>query len=107
MLNFFNELIHNLSSRNEIKNSKFIKELENAVIKEPLFTLDRFEGEYAVLENRANCEMINVSTNSVSKDAKPGCILKFENGVYIVDEIETKKAQEKVKGLVDKLYKKK
>lgn len=38
---------------------------------------------------------------------KYGCILKFENGVYLVDELETKKAQEKVKDLVNKLYRKK
>ena len=38
---------------------------------------------------------------------KSGSILKFENNLYIVDELETKKAQEKVKNLVDKLYKKK
>lgn len=36
-----------------------------------------------------------------------GCILKYENDLYIVDELETKKAREKVKDLVNKLYKKK
>ena len=41
------------------------------------------------------------------KMRKYGCILKLENGIYVVDEIETKKAQEKVKNLVNKLYKKK
>ena len=35
-----------------------------------------------------------------------GCILKFENNVYVVDVLETKKAQEKVESLVNKLYKK-
>jgi len=106
MLNFFNELFHNLSAKNDSKNSRFIEELEKSIKKEPLFTLDRFEGDIAILENRLNGEMINVNSSSISKNAKPGCVLKFENEVYIVDELETKKAQEKVKNLVDKLYKK-
>lgn len=36
-----------------------------------------------------------------------GCILKLKNDVYVVDELETKKTGEKVKDLLDKLYKKK
>lgn len=107
MLNIFNELFRNLSTRNESKNSNFIEELEKSIKKEALYTLDRFEGDFAILENRTNGEMINVSSNSISKDANPGFILKLENDVYVVDEIETKKTQEKVKNLIDKLYKKK
>lgn len=71
MLNFLNQLIHNLSNRSENKNSNFIEELEQSIKKEPLFTLDRFEDDIAVLENRANGEMLNVKSSSISKDAKP------------------------------------
>lgn len=106
MLNFFNQLIHNLSNKLEIKNNNFIEELANSLKRETLYTLDRFEGDIAVLENRTNGEMLNVNCNSLSKNAKVGCILKLENGLYIVDELETKKAQEKVRTLVDELYKK-
>jgi len=70
MLNFFNELFHNLSTKNESKNSDFIKELEKSVKKEPLFTLDRFEGDIAVLENRANGQILNVKASLISKEAK-------------------------------------
>ena len=69
-MNLFNELFHNLSSRNENKNSNFIDELEKSVKKETLFTLDRFEGEFAVLENRTNGEMLNIEASLISKDAK-------------------------------------
>ena len=70
MLNFFNELFHNLSTKNESKNSNFIDELEKSIKKEPLFTLDRFEKDFAVLENRTNGEMLNVDSNLISKDAQ-------------------------------------
>ena len=69
MLNFLNGLFHNLSTRNECKNSNFIDELEKLIKKEPLFTLDRFEEDFAVLENRTNGEMLNVDSNLISKDA--------------------------------------
>lgn len=69
MLNFLNELFHNLSTRNESKNSNFIDELEKSIKKEPLFTLDRFEENYAILENRTNGEMLHVDSNFISKDA--------------------------------------
>ena len=69
MLSFFNELFHNLSTRNECKNSNFIDELQKSVKKEPLFTLDRLEENFAVLENRSNGEMLNVDSSLISKEA--------------------------------------
>ena len=70
MLKFFNELINNLSNKVENKNSDFIDELNKCLKKEPLFTLDRFEGEFAVLENRINGKMLNVQSSLIPKDAK-------------------------------------
>lgn len=70
MLNFFNDLFNNLSSRNANKNSNFIDELEKSLKKDTLFTLDRFEENFAVLENKSNSEILNVESQLIPKGAK-------------------------------------
>lgn len=78
----FSDLAKSIS--NEVKHNKiidtFINELEeglkrmnNSNIEE--FTIDRFEGNIAVCENRKTKEMINVKVENLPKGAKEGNIL--------------------------------
>ena len=51
----------------------------------PEFTIDRFESNYAVLENRNNSIIRNVSKHLIPEDAVVGDVLRFENNIYSID----------------------
>ena len=72
-----------------------------------LFTLDRFEGDFAICENKTTGEMINIPKELIASSAKAGAILKIENGKYVLDEEETAKAQREIKDLANNLFKRK
>lgn len=108
-LNFFKE--SNLSrgkkplnSRNGLVNS-FIKELSNSLEKE-LYTLDRFEGDLAVCQNRKTGEIKNIDRNEIPKEAEEGQVLKWNGNKYEIDYKETDIARERVRSKFDRLMKK-
>ena len=70
------------------------------------YTIDRFEGEYAVCEDCESEEIVNILRNKIEAKAKEGDIIKLVDDKYVVDEEETKKAREEIKELMDKLWKK-
>lgn len=90
--NLFNNLcktISSNSSNNFIDN--FINELKNFLDKNSssLYTLDRFEGDFAILENRSTKKMTDIPISNIPSNAKEGDILKLSNGSYIIDYEET------------------
>ena len=67
------------------------------------FTIDRFEGEFAILEDE-NRNIENILRSFLPIDAKEGDILiKQDNGNFIIDHIATKLRKEKMKKLLDGL----
>ena len=68
------------------------------------FIIDRFEGELAVLEREAG------GTFDVLKSELPSCkegdVLVYDNGIYIVDEEETKRRKEIISEKIRKLFEK-
>jgi maltodextrin utilization protein YvdJ len=87
--------------------NNLIKELENKLknMEEgQQITIDRFEGEYAVCENRQTNEMINIKKEDLPKNVKEGTILKFENNKYIIDEKEQENVEQRIKQKMDKLW---
>lgn len=83
-----------------------IKKLEK-VPKDTLFTLDRYESNYAVCENRTTGEMYDIPKSMVDSSVREGKILKFENGKYRVDYEESIKQSKVIKELVEKVTKSK
>lgn len=71
------------------------------------FSIDRFEGDFAVCQRRETSEIINIPIKDLPENAKPGSILKLENGIYLLDLEETQKEQKIVKNMVSSLFKKK
>ena len=59
-----------------------------------LFTLDRYESDYAVCENRTTGEMFDIPRLMVDSYARDGDILKLENGKYRIDYNENEKQRE-------------
>ena len=51
----------------------------------PEFTINRFEGNYVVLENRNNSIIRNVPKHLIPEDAVVGDFLRFQNNIYSID----------------------
>lgn len=102
-------MILEINNNDKKNNSKdFSSELNNYIEKtKTSFSIDRFEGDFAVCENRETGEFINIPLTKLPKNIKEGSILKFESRNYILDIGSTKKAQEEIKNLVDNLFKRK
>ena len=96
--NFIDELKSYLSM------TETLEQLEKASDNN-FFTLDRYEGNYAVCENRATGEMYDIPKFLVDSHAKDGDILILENGKFEIDFKETEKQKEIVRNLVDRINK--
>ena len=66
-----------------------------------LFTLDRYEGNYAVCENRTTGEMVDIPRAMVELHAKESDILRREGQSFVVDKEATKATREEIKKLLD------
>lgn len=84
-------------SQDEIELAKKLDAIEE-------FTIDRFEGEIAVLEDRKTGNMINVNKNKIPDIATEGEILKRINGKYIVDKEKTQEVSDRIKNKMDDLW---
>jgi len=71
-------------------------------IRSPFFTLDRFEGDFAVLENRDTGRMRNVSKHLIPEGAIDGDILRFENNVFSIDHEAAETARTEIRELLDR-----
>lgn len=98
----------NIENNNKTNiNNSFSKELKKSIEKKSHFSIDRFEGEFAICENKETNEMVNIHKSLLPKNCKEGDILKLENGVYIIDKISTNTEQKEIKNMVNNLFKKK
>ena len=66
--------------------------------------IDRFEGEYAVIEQDIG-KFINVNKDNLPINAKEGDVLIYENGIYKIDISEKEKIKEEVLKLQNSLWK--
>lgn len=87
-------------------NNSFSNELKNKLEKTTFFSIDRFEDDFAICENKTTGEMVNIKKSLLPESSKEGDILKFENGVYIIDKDATQNAQTEIKNMVNNLFKK-
>ena len=85
--NFLDELVNQLGILDAKEKLKKLPE-------DTLFTLDRYESEYAVCENRTTGEMFDIPRLMVDPYARDGDILKLENGKYRIDYNENEKQRE-------------
>lgn len=98
----------NIGNNNkQLSTNSFSKELENSIKQESLFSIDRFEGEFAVCENKETSEIVNIKKSLLPENCKVGDIIKFKNGVYLIDEITTQNEKDEIKTMVNNLFKRK
>ena len=67
------------------------------------YVIDRFEGNYAILENQDTYEIIDVKRNELPNDAKEGSVLSFENDIYTLDIYATNQRKEDILKIFSKL----
>ena len=69
------------------------------------FTVDRFEGDFAVLENRNTGKMIDVKKENLPENVKEGDILDKINGKYTLNKEKTLETKNRIKDKMQKLWK--
>lgn len=68
------------------------------------FTIDRFEDNVVVLENRKTQEIINLKKEELPEKIETGDILKKINGKFWVDKAETKKVKNRIEQKMNHLW---
>ena len=104
-LEIFNQIQEKVTDmKNDIKQNTTSEEMELAKKLDAIeeYSVDRFEGEYAVLENRKTNEIKNVKKDMLPGNIKEGSILQYINGKYTYNE---KRTQEEVNRIQDKMNK--
>ena len=103
-ISLLNEILNR--GQNDIDVNQFKRELTNKFEEmENRYTVDRFEGDIAVIENRDTGEMININKNDLPNDIHEGSILKINNGKYEIDLEEEKNIEQRIKDKMNKLWK--
>ena len=101
------DLLNNINrGQNEIDVTEFQRELTNKLEEmDSRFTIDRFEGDVVVLENRDTGEMLNVNKKDIPQDAKEGTILKLNKDKYEIDIEEQRIVEDRIKNKMKNLWK--
>ena len=66
------------------------------------YTVDRIEGDFAVLDDDGDPRDINLK--DLPENVKEGDILKFENNAYIIDAERTKQSKKNIEERFRKLF---
>lgn len=116
-LNFFENLEKSIQKtiekQNEIKNingsqTEEINEIEIELAQRldaiEEYTIDRFEENMVVLEDRKTGKIQNISKDKIPVECKEGDILKCINGKYFLDKGQTKKVEESIKNKYKNLW---
>lgn len=68
------------------------------------FSIDRFEEDMVILENRENGNRINVERNKLPSNLKEGDILKCINGKYSLDKERTQEENNRLRSKMNDLW---
>jgi len=64
--------------------------------------IDRFEGEYAVLDIEGKIE--DIKRSEIPEEAREGDVLVKRDGKWVIDREATKKLKKEIDGLVNELW---
>lgn len=106
-LEIFNDIQEKITDiKNEIKENHTSEEMELAKKLDAIeeYSVDRFEGEYVVLENRKTNEIKNVKKEMLPENIKEGSILQYVNGKYVYNEQHTKEEFNRIQDKMNKLW---
>lgn len=69
------------------------------------YIIDRIEENVVVCENMETQKIENIEKKKLPSNIKQGLVIKFENGVYSIDEEETEKRKKTIHEKVKNLWK--
>lgn len=64
-----------------------------------MLIIDRFEGDFAVVEDSGKDEVINIHKDFIEENAKEGDVIALFETFYMIDHAETKKRREEILAL--------
>lgn len=94
-------------SKEEIKEEmkEEIKEnLQQEIQQEKTLVIDRFEGNFAVCENRETLEMENIEISKLPLNIKQGDVIKSKNNQFELDEQSKSEIEERIKNKMKNLF---
>ncbi len=105
--NLVKSVVREFTQDNENLVSNFIKEMEEKLqnmnnIKE--YTVDRFEGNMAICEDRETKEMINIKIEDLPSEIKEGSILAYKNGKFTINKEKEQEISERITQKMDNLW---
>lgn len=106
-LEIFNHIQEKMTDmKNEINQNNTSEEMELAKKLDAIeeYSVDRFEGEYAVLENRETNEIKHIKKDMLPENIKEGSILQYVNGKYVYNEDLTKEETNRIQDKMNKLW---
>lgn len=106
-LEIFNQIQEKITDmKKEMSQNTISEEMELAKKLDAIeeYSVDRFEGEYAVLENRKTNEIKNVKKDMLPENIKEGSILQYVNGKYTYNEELTKEENTRIQDKMNKLW---
>ena len=65
--------------------------------------VDRIEGRFAVCESE-NQQSFNIPLTDLPEDIREGSILKYENGVYLIDKVAEDERRAKMIALRNSIF---
>lgn len=78
--------------------------MENLIKHYKTYVLDRFEGEYGVLEDKYG-KLYDVLRKDLPENVREGDILYENEGVYLIDEEATRIRREEIRRIRESLMK--
>lgn len=104
------DIINSITKENMCNQlEKFVNNIEERYFKmdineNSLYTVDRFEGEFAVCEERDSKKIINIEKSKLPQNAKEGSILKYKDNKFIIDEESQQEIEQRIKQKMDNLW---
>jgi len=99
-------IVKSVSKELNFNVTDFANELESRLknMSKEKYTVDRFEGEFAVCENRETKQIKNIKKEELPENTVEGTIIELEEGKITVDKKETKQVAERIKKKMDDLW---
>lgn len=80
------------------------EEIQQEIQQEKTLVIDRFEGDFAVCENRQTLEIENIEKSKLPENIKEGDIIKSKNNQYELDEQSKSEIEERIKNKMKNLF---
>ncbi|MCL2357566.1 MAG: DUF3006 domain-containing protein [Defluviitaleaceae bacterium] len=71
-----------------------------------MWAIDRFEGDWAIIQNWDTEEVRDIPRTDLPSGAKPGMSIRQENGAWITDLADTKARKAEIQTIFDRIKKK-